>query len=292
MDLFGGDSGSFGINLGLNPAEWFGEDRPDEQRAQNTQEQRLFAQNAIQWRVADAKAAGLHPLFGLQGNNATFSPNPVTVSDSTSVSMAPGSENATPAARHREQQLDAEALAERQQQDSHAATISRIATDTEQQNLLRAQSDLVRQQIAASLRARAAEVGNANKERAVVKPIPTNPEDVYEVEPRKIMQGTQSSGGAIAVGPASAGFEPVWLAPGVPGLVPAGSAQNLGDMEFSGWLVSAAATAVWWGDAALEPVREAARRAGYFFSSEEVKKKAIELGRMWSSGVNTGGDVP
>lgn len=36
--------------------------------------QREFAQMGVQWRVADAKAAGLHPLYALGGNIPTFSP--------------------------------------------------------------------------------------------------------------------------------------------------------------------------------------------------------------------------
>lgn len=36
--------------------------------------QREFAQHGIRWRVEDAKAAGLHPLFALGGSGATFTP--------------------------------------------------------------------------------------------------------------------------------------------------------------------------------------------------------------------------
>lgn len=42
--------------------------------------QREFAQHGIRWRVEDAKAAGLHPLFALGGSGATFSPAPISVS--------------------------------------------------------------------------------------------------------------------------------------------------------------------------------------------------------------------
>lgn len=47
----------------------------------NVQYQKEFAQKGIQWRVADARAAGLSPLFALGGSGATFTPNPVTVGD-------------------------------------------------------------------------------------------------------------------------------------------------------------------------------------------------------------------
>lgn len=36
--------------------------------------QKEFAQNGIQWKVADAKAAGLHPLYAIGANTATYTP--------------------------------------------------------------------------------------------------------------------------------------------------------------------------------------------------------------------------
>lgn len=36
--------------------------------------QKEFAQNGIQWKVADAKAAGLHPLYALGANTASYTP--------------------------------------------------------------------------------------------------------------------------------------------------------------------------------------------------------------------------
>lgn len=281
----------FGINLGINPSQWFGEDRPDEVRADNVAQQRDFAQNAIRWKTEDAQRAGLHPLFALSGNNATFSPNPVSTGDETSIGISPrgAPSGARDAAEARQSLKSSEMLAEREQQSRHARTMSDIATDTEQQALLRAQTDLVRQQIQDSIDGRAGQFGRMNKERAVQSHTPTNPEDAFETKPRPIMQGTQQSGGAIAVGPAAAGFEPVWIAPGLPALVPAGSAQNLGDMELSGWLVSAAATMVWWGDAASRKIIEQARRAGHYLFTKEVADKAAEIFR-WSGRDTSGGN--
>lgn len=43
--------------------------------------QKEFAQSGIQWRVEDAKKAGLHPLYALGGSGAAFSPNPIVQSD-------------------------------------------------------------------------------------------------------------------------------------------------------------------------------------------------------------------
>ena len=42
---------------------------------QNYLAQKEFAQNSIQWRVEDAKKAGLHPLFALGGGGASYSPS-------------------------------------------------------------------------------------------------------------------------------------------------------------------------------------------------------------------------
>jgi len=42
---------------------------------ENVAAQREFAQQGIRWRVEDAKAAGLHPLFALGGSGATYSPS-------------------------------------------------------------------------------------------------------------------------------------------------------------------------------------------------------------------------
>lgn len=44
------------------------------QQAQNIQMQREFAQNGVRWRVEDAQAAGVHPLFALGGSGAAFAP--------------------------------------------------------------------------------------------------------------------------------------------------------------------------------------------------------------------------
>lgn len=44
---------------------WLGRSSQEEQAARNAALQREFAQSSIQWRVADAKKAGIHPLYAL-----------------------------------------------------------------------------------------------------------------------------------------------------------------------------------------------------------------------------------
>lgn len=47
----------------------------------NIENQRDFAQQGIQWKVADARAAGIHPLYALGANTNTFSPVPIGGTD-------------------------------------------------------------------------------------------------------------------------------------------------------------------------------------------------------------------
>lgn len=53
--------------------------------AQNMAQQREFAQNGISWKVADAKKAGIHPLYALGAQTTSFSP--VSVGSQADYSM-------------------------------------------------------------------------------------------------------------------------------------------------------------------------------------------------------------
>lgn len=50
-------------------------DATKEANTENAETQREFAQNGIRWKVADAKAAGLHPLAALGAQTTAFSPS-------------------------------------------------------------------------------------------------------------------------------------------------------------------------------------------------------------------------
>lgn len=52
------------------------------QADKNAELQREFAKHGIQWRMEDAKAAGVHPMYALSGGGAAFSPNPIHVDGS------------------------------------------------------------------------------------------------------------------------------------------------------------------------------------------------------------------
>lgn len=71
------------------------QDKANEIALQNAQRQEAFqkefAQNAIQWKAADARAAGLHPLAALGANTVSYSPVSVGVSGSNPLGDAIGS---------------------------------------------------------------------------------------------------------------------------------------------------------------------------------------------------------
>jgi len=56
--------------------------------ANNIALQKEFAQSGIQWKVEDAKRAGIHPLYALGANTASFSPVSVGHSADTSLGSA------------------------------------------------------------------------------------------------------------------------------------------------------------------------------------------------------------
>lgn len=56
-----------------------------EQARRNEALQREFAQNGIRWKVEDAKAAGVHPLYALGAQTASYSPVSVGTTADTSL---------------------------------------------------------------------------------------------------------------------------------------------------------------------------------------------------------------
>lgn len=57
----------------------------DQQRSVEAQQdkniafQKEFAQHGVRWRVEDAKAAGVHPMYALGASGAAFAPNPIVL---------------------------------------------------------------------------------------------------------------------------------------------------------------------------------------------------------------------
>lgn len=63
-----------------------GRDSAQKQADKNAALQREFAQSGIQWKVEDAKKAGVHPLYALGASTHSFSP--VSISDPLPAAMA------------------------------------------------------------------------------------------------------------------------------------------------------------------------------------------------------------
>lgn len=64
----------------------------EEQVRRNEELQREFAQSGIRWRVADAKAAGIHPLYALGATGQSYTPSPI-VSDGLAEGLANAGQN-------------------------------------------------------------------------------------------------------------------------------------------------------------------------------------------------------
>jgi hypothetical protein len=111
------------------------------QNAQNVAYQKEFAQKGVQWKVEDAKKAGLHPLYALGANTTSFSPVPVTGS-ATGDAIARGASNVVKSmsqAKMNKLQTD---LVEAQIQESRSRSIAALA----QAKATNAEADFVTKQ--------------------------------------------------------------------------------------------------------------------------------------------------
>lgn len=94
-------------------------DSAADQAMANYLQQKEFAQHGIRWRVEDAKQAGLHPLYALQGAGATFTPNPiVTTEQGAFESMGQNLSRAAKAALSQRERTAADDLTEQQIRES------------------------------------------------------------------------------------------------------------------------------------------------------------------------------
>lgn len=81
-----GISGLFGIGQSLMNQSSADKDRA--LAAQQYDHQKEFAQNSIQWRVNDAKKAGIHPLYALGSQGISYAPSSFSSMPDTSLSDA------------------------------------------------------------------------------------------------------------------------------------------------------------------------------------------------------------
>lgn len=63
------------------------EDKADQRLAANLAAQREFAQQGIRWKVEDAKAAGIHPLYALGAQTHSFTPQSISSPDIPSAGL-------------------------------------------------------------------------------------------------------------------------------------------------------------------------------------------------------------
>lgn len=96
--------------------------------------QKEFAQNGILWRTQDAKRAGIHPVFALQGGGAAYASSPIAVNDDTVDYMRMGQDLgravdsvSTPEAR-RARQLSEDEIASRITRNNAEADMFRSIT--------------------------------------------------------------------------------------------------------------------------------------------------------------------
>lgn len=117
---------------------------------QNYERQKEFAQNGIRWRVADAKAAGLHPLVALGASGASYSPSGVIGGTDTSfiadvaTNLGQGIERAVSAKQQREERLRTQAMMDQKLQLD-------MQTSRAQTDLLDAQTAQIKQDMALQL---------------------------------------------------------------------------------------------------------------------------------------------
>lgn len=100
-----------------------------------------FAKNAVQWKVEDAKKAGVHPLFALGANTTSFSPVPVTGSATGDAIARGGAAIAKSMSESKMKKLQTD-LVEAQIQESRSRSIAALA----QAKATNAEADFVTKQ--------------------------------------------------------------------------------------------------------------------------------------------------
>lgn len=130
------------IDAGLKLFNAFSGDKqrsPEAQADANVDYQREFAQNGVRWRVEDAKAAGVHPLFALGAQTHSFAPNSTFSSPGPAADLAGIGQDVSrsiDATRTKPERVDArlQALAIRRGELENDLLASQIARLNQQSN--------------------------------------------------------------------------------------------------------------------------------------------------------------
>lgn len=120
--LISGASGIVGNLLGNSAAR--------KAAAQQAALQKEFAQNGIRWKVADAKAAGLHPLAALGAQTTSYQPVSVQQDYSAFGSMGQDISRAMLASADAKERTAIQQEQMQMQRETHAANINRVNAET------------------------------------------------------------------------------------------------------------------------------------------------------------------
>lgn len=88
--LLGGAVGAAGSLIGGSISNRANQKYADSTWRKNYDAQKEFAQNSIQWRVQDAKNAGVHPIYAVGGNMPGYTPQDASYSDSFGGAVSQG----------------------------------------------------------------------------------------------------------------------------------------------------------------------------------------------------------
>lgn len=161
--------------------------------------QKDFAQQGIQWRVADAKAAGIHPLYALSGGGAAYSPQAVSVGGGSEsgpdmgrdlANMGAGIGRAVAATSSKEDRSDAAYQSTMRVMGMERARLENTLLETQ---ILAAQSALNRAQVGPGM--------------------PTGRSGAFDIKPAEITSNSPERPGAEA-GPQQPGNRYVSVSPG------------------------------------------------------------------------------
>lgn len=145
------------------------------QFSENAALQREFAQQGIRWKVADAKAAGLHPLYAIGATGASYSPTTYPDALGPAIGQAGRDYGNAVAGQHRENTRRRESSRQRQiQQDQiilgQQRLRSQIHVDTAQANYYDAMAEAARRQPDSGLGGGVVNSETAETGQSIVKP--------------------------------------------------------------------------------------------------------------------------
>lgn len=208
----------------------FGSKKSGQIADMNVALQREMAQKGIQWRVADAQAAGVHPLYAMGAQLPSFSPITIDPGAPLQAGIAGAGEalgrgfadwqaqkNFNWQQGREEKRLSWESVLQ-----GHNVNMASLAED---QALSKLKTDEVERGYYAALTAKTLLEAHANKERSALGDSPVSPTDAWERVPSEVMSGR----GEMTAGPPDKGWKSFNIGDGMVMDLP--SSQNAGMAE-------------------------------------------------------------